>query len=145
MLPGMRLLTCPAPSLRTPSLWTPSGFTAKKKARAAIVEGVEVEDDVVFVVDVVPVGHRGSDGGRRGGRWAMTPKWIASGAVPDQHLGLLLRGAAIHWLILPEAGQPGGLDQAGSSSFPSIWTSLPVRGSLRWASLCPGRPGRAGP
>ena len=36
----------------------------EEECAAPVVEGVEVEDDVVVVVDVVPVGDGGTDGGR---------------------------------------------------------------------------------
>ena len=35
------------------------------------------------------------------------------GRVPDQDLGPLLRGPAVHRLVLPEAGEPGGLGPDG--------------------------------
>ena len=81
---------------------------AEEEGAAAVVEGVEVEDDVVLVVDVVPVGDGGADGGRAPvvGDDAEVDR---VGRIPHQDLGLLLRGAAVHRLVLPEAGEPRGL------------------------------------
>ena len=108
VLPGTRLLTWPAPSLRTPSLWTPSGLTPKKKARRRSWK-VSMSRTTWSSLSML---SRSATVARMA---AGTPV-VGDDAevnrvrrVPDQHLGPLLRGPAVHRLVLPEAGEPGGL------------------------------------
>ena len=85
---------------------------AEEEGAAAVVEGVEVDGDVVVVADVVAVGHAGVDGA---GLAVMGHDAEVDGgrAVPDQHVGPLLRRPAVHRLVLGKAAESGGLGPGG--------------------------------
>ena len=122
----------------------PKRVHAEEERPAAIVESVDVEDDVVVVVDVVAVGHGRTD---RGGIAVVGDDAEVDRVrrIPHQDLGLLLGGPAVHRLVLPEAGQPGGLGPGGLVQLPSISDrGFPAAGSPRWASPSPRRRRRGG-
>ena len=108
----MRLLTWPGALAPHAVALDAQRVHAEEEGPAAVVEGVDVEDDVVVVVDVVAVGHGGPDRGRTAvvGDDAEVDRVRR---VPHQDLGLLLGGPAVHRLVLPEAGEPGGLGPGG--------------------------------
>ena len=121
---------------------------AEEEGAAAVVEGVDVDDDVVVVVDVVAVGHGGADRGRQPvvGHDAEVDRVRR---VPDQDLGLLLGGPAVHRLVLPEAAEPGGLGPGGLVEHAvDLRRRLRAAALARWASPSPRqqrRKRRSGP
>ena len=112
VLPGMRLDDLAGALAPHAVALGAERIHGEEEGAAAVVEGVEVEDDVVVVVEVVAVGHGGADGGGDAvvGDDAEVDR---VGGVPDEDLGPLLRGAAVHRLVLPEAGEAGGLGPGG--------------------------------
>ena len=64
VLPGMRLLHLAGALAPDAVALGAERVHPEEEGAAAVVEGVEVEDDVVVVVDVVAVGHGGADRGR---------------------------------------------------------------------------------
>jgi hypothetical protein len=97
------------------------------------VKGVEVEDDVVLVVDVVPI-RDGCADSRRVSIVGNDAEVNSLRRIPDEDLGFFLRATAIHRLILPEAREP-------SSLRPDRFIELPVdlNGGLETGNLRGGR------
>ena len=76
----------------------------EEERSAPVMERVDVDDDVIVVVDIIPVRDRRADGGG-----ILVVRHNAEvdriRRVPNEDLGFFLRGAAVHGLVLPEAGQ----------------------------------------
>jgi hypothetical protein len=71
------------------------------------MKGVEIENHVIVVLDVVPVGYCGPN--RRGAAVMGNNREVdCIRRIPDQDVGLLLGRSAIYRLVLPESGKPGG-------------------------------------
>ena len=91
---------------------------AEKEGSAPIVEGVEVDHDVIVVIDVVAVCYRCSDGSRTS-IVGDDPEVDRVRRIPDQNLGLLLGRAAVDRLILPKSVETCGPG-------PDLLVELPV-------------------
>jgi hypothetical protein len=81
---------------------------AEEEGAPPVVVGVEEDLDVVVAADVVAVGARRADGVAVGLVRA-DPEPDGVGGVPDEDLGVVLRRAAVHGLVLGEAGEARGL------------------------------------
>ena len=91
------------PSVIVPSSWMPNGLTAKTIACRACRNGRQDDLDVVVAVDLVAIGERRMHGAVRFER--ADPEVDRRRAIPDQHLGRVVGGAAVNREVLGETGE----------------------------------------